>query len=251
MTYNVRYNTANDGDNWWEHRKSEVAVLIERYDPDIFGIQEGLFGQVEYLNEQLANYTYIGVGRDDGQERGEFTALFYNTNTYKLLSNHTYWLSETPEKVSVGWDAAMERITTYGVFLNKTSGDTLHVFNCHYDHIGTLARENSSKLILELIGQKNLLNKPLVIMGDLNARPEDKPITILTEVLQDSYATVTEPVGPVGTFNNFDPKHALKDRIDYILLRNLAVKTYQAINDKRPNGLYPSDHLPVFVEVEF
>jgi endonuclease/exonuclease/phosphatase family metal-dependent hydrolase len=251
MTYNIRYNTPRDGENRWDLRKAEVVELIERYHPAIFGIQEGLYDQVEYLDKQLSNYAYIGVGRDDGDEKGEFAALFYNINTYKLINNYTYWLSETPEKVSVGWDAAMERITTYGVFLNKISGDTLHVFNCHYDHMGPLARENSSQLILELILQKDLLNKPLVVMGDLNARPKDKPLTILTEALQDCYTAAAEPVGPFGTFNNFDPNHSLEDRIDYILLRNLAIKSYQAINDKRRNGLYPSDHLPVYVEAEF
>lgn len=251
MTYNLRCNTENDKDNWWEYRKEEVAELILRYEPDILGIQEGLHGQVEFLNQKLKYYKYIGVGRDDGKIKGEFTALLYNTNTYKLIQNYTYWLSETPEEVSVGWDAAMERIVTYGSFVNRQSSDTLHVFNCHYDHIGQEARENSSRLILSLIERNNLQNAQLVVMGDFNARPEDRSITILTESLQDSYTSVLkDPQGPVGTFNNFDPQHQLTDRIDYILVRNLAVQSYRAIDDKRTNGLYPSDHLPVLVEVK-
>ena len=131
MTYNIRYSTANDGENWWEYRKDEVAKLIAHYKPDILGIQEGLLDQVQFLEEALGSYKYVGVGRDDGQQAGEYTAVFYNTSTYKLVNFYTYWLSETPDKVSVGWDAALPRITTYAVLKSVATGDTLHVFNCH------------------------------------------------------------------------------------------------------------------------
>ena len=250
MTYNIRYSTSNDGENWWEYRKDDVAKLITHYKPDILGIQEGLFDQVQFLKETLESYKYVGVGRDDGQQAGEYTAVFYNTSTYKLVNFYTYWLSETPDKVSVGWDAALPRITTYVVLKSVATGDTLHVFNCHYDHLGKLARENSSRLILSLIAEKQLAEKSLVVMGDLNSRPGEKPVNLISELLDDSYLTTrTRPQGPVGTFNNFDPGHELSNRIDYILTGNLMVESYRAIDDKRENGLYPSDHLPVLVRV--
>ena len=112
MTYNIRYNNPNDNENWWENRKEEVVHMIKYYHPDIFGIQEGLNDQVNYLNNSLPNYSYTGVGRDDGKEKGEYTAIFYNSDKFELINSKTYWLSNTPNKVSVGWDASMERITT-------------------------------------------------------------------------------------------------------------------------------------------
>lgn len=250
MTYNIRFDNPNDKDNWWEHRKAELTQLLNYYHPDIFGVQEALKRQLDFMDDELPDYQYIGVGRDDGKEKGEYAAIFYNAEKLELISSHTYWLSETPDKVSVGWDASMERITTYGVFRDKASGDTLHVFNCHYDHIGKVARKNSSELILKLIEQKQLYSKNLVVMGDLNSEPENPPITTLSSKLQDSYIkSKIAPYGPVGTFNGFDHTMIPERRIDYIFVKNLEVQSYRVINDKRANGLSPSDHLPVFVEV--
>ena len=251
MTYNIRFSTENDGDNWWELRKQAVAAMIEYYQPDIFGIQEGLHEQVTYLDKTLNSYSFVGVGRDDGQTKGEYSAIFYNTRTYKNLQNHTYWLSETPEKPSVGWDAAMERITTYGIFINKNSGDTLHVFNCHYDHIGQLARENSSKLIVSIIKKKGLDAKRVVVMGDFNSEPGSSPIRVIEGTLDDAYEkSAIPPYGPFGTFTAFNTTEIPKRRIDYIFTKNLEITSYRIIDDRRKNYLWPSDHLPVFIELK-
>ena len=251
MTYNIRYNNPNDKENWWENRKKELAQLIDYYHPDIFGIQEGLFDQVNYLDEALSEYDFIGVGRDDGKRKGEFTAIFYNTDTYQLLETKTYWLSESPEIVSIGWDASMERISTYGAFDKIDTGDTLHVFNAHYDHIGEIARKKSSELILSLMKEKDIAEKHLVLMGDLNAEPGSDPINILTQFLNDSYASSIAPYGPIGTFNGFKLDHPLSNRIDYIMTRNLETISFRHIDDRRKNKLWPSDHLPVLVELTF
>ncbi|MGW9685338.1 endonuclease/exonuclease/phosphatase family protein [Flagellimonas sp. 2504JD1-5] len=251
MTYNIRYNNPNDKENWWENRKQDVAALIQHYNPDILGIQEGLHKQVMYLDETLNDYAFVGVGRDDGKQKGEYAAIFYSKKQLKLINTKTYWLSETPDKVSVGWDASMERIVTYAMFKDKNTKKTIHVFNCHYDHIGKLARENSSKLVLNLIKKMGIENERTAVIGDLNSHPEESPIQILRTELEDAYEHTSTPVyGPIGTFNGFNPMENLTRRIDYVLTKNIQVEGFRTIDDRRKNGLYPSDHLPVLVTLD-
>ena len=250
MSFNIRYNNPNDKENWWENRKQEVVSLIDFYNTDFIGIQEGLADQVLFIDNKLDRYSYIGVGRDDGKQKGEFAAIFYNSEKFELLDSKSYWLSDTPNKVSVGWDASMERIVTYGAFQNKNSLDSIFVFNCHFDHIGKLAQKNSAELILKIVQELGLDNRKVVVMGDLNCEPDEEPILILTSVLSDTFVhSKTTPYGPAGTFNAFDRCSAINSRIDYILTKNLNVKSYRNIDDKRKNGLCISDHLPVLVEV--
>ncbi|WP_422350274.1 endonuclease/exonuclease/phosphatase family protein [Flagellimonas sp.] len=251
MTFNIRYNNPKDGENWWEKRKADVGALVNFYQPDVMGIQEGLHEQVAFLDDFLTQYDYVGVGRDDGKQKGEYAALFYNRDKLELLDTKTYWLSDTPDQVSIGWDAAMERIVTYGKFKDKHTQKILHVFNCHYDHIGPLARENSSKLVLDLIKKMGVSNERVAVIGDLNSLPDSKPIQVLTQELHDAFETSKKsPYGPVGTFNSFKSMDNLERRIDYILVKNLTVKSYIAIDDKRKNGFFVSDHLPVLVRVD-
>ena len=246
MTYNLRYNNPGDKENCWEYRKSEVADMLNRYHPDILGIQEGLQDQVLFLDSALNNYDYTGVGRDDGKTKGEYSAIFYNTRRFRLLSMKTYWLPETPDTVSVGWDAAMERIATFASFSDIKTDDTLYVFNMHMDHIGVKAREESARLILRLIDQQQLWNKRLVVMGDFNATPDEKPAQLYAEKLQCAYNTSRETKqGPPGTFNAFNTTDPVTKRIDYIFTKNISISHCHHIADRRKNNLWLSDHLPV------
>jgi endonuclease/exonuclease/phosphatase family metal-dependent hydrolase len=250
MSFNIRYNTPDDNENWWEYRKGDIVSMISYYHPDIFGIQEGQYGQVSFLDKMLADYNYIGVGRDDGKEKGEFTAIFFDAKKFEVILENTYWLSETPDTVSVGWDASMVRITTYGVFRDKTTHDTLHVFNCHYDHIGKVAREKSSALILSFIKEKGLQEDKVIVMGDFNSEPHHQPIQVLKTELKDANENCKiSAYGPTGTFNNFDTSKVPTARIDYIFTKNLEVESYRNIDDRRINNLYLSDHLPVLIIV--
>lgn len=250
MSYNIRYSTSNDGENAWDNRKEAVVALIKNYEPDFLGIQEGLASQVTFLNKNLADYKYTGVGRDDGKEKGEFSAIFYNTKSFKLLKSETFWLSETPETISVGWDAAMERICTYGLFEHLLTGEKLYVINAHFDHIGEQARKNSALLIQQKIQQLQILTEPLIVMGDFNSEPSSTPIKTFISFLDDGETISNKPLyGPQGTFNGFDENLIPQKRIDYIFCKNLKyVKSYRHINDKRNNGLCPSDHLPIYME---
>lgn len=252
MSFNIRLDTDADGENAWNKRKEEVAGFLSRFNPDFLGIQEGMYQQVTFLKDKLPAYDFIGKGRDDGDKKGEFSCILYKKEKWTPLENNTFWLSPTPEKVSKGWDAALERIFTYGVFFHQTTGDTVFVINTHFDHMGQEARKQSAVLILNFIKTKNLGVKKLVVMGDLNSRPTDEPVMTFKQFLTDSYDVVSHAdTDPVATFNGFDTVRKPSDRIDYILFRNLKLKSCQIIPERRKNNLYLSDHFPVWAEFTF
>ena len=251
ITYNIRYNNPGDGVNAWPNRSNQVSALLDFHQADIIGLQEALIGQIEDIKTALPKMEWVGVGRDDGQKAGEFSPLFYNSEKFKALKKGWFWLSETPEKPGLGWDAACNRICTWLVLKNKKSDQKFMVFNTHFDHIGTLARNESAKLILRKIKELNTENLPVILMGDFNLTPEKEPISIILKVLADSRSVSKKaPYGPTGTFNDFKFESPLTERIDYIFVSNqIEVKQYGVLSDSY-NQHYPSDHLPVFVNLE-
>lgn len=251
MTYNIKYDNTNDTVNNWNDRKSSMVDLIEHYNPQIFGTQEAMHHQTTYLDNSLSNYSYIGVGRDDGKQKGEYSAIHYNHSRFKVLKSNTFWLSDTPEKISVGWDAALERICTYGLFQNIKTNEKFYVFNTHFDHRGNKAREESAKLIFEKITKINTNNLPVVLMGDLNLMPEQEPIQFLKSKMNDGQAMASMGFyGPTGTFNGFNQDMTLDRRIDYIFVQNFKVKSYIHIDDRMENNKHISDHLPVLITLD-
>ncbi len=246
MTYNIKYDNVNDTVNNWNDRKEGMVDLLKQQKPSFIGMQEVLFNQLQYLDEALPNYAYIGVGRDDGKEKGEFSPILYNSEKYRLLRSNTFWLSKTPDKVSVGWDAALERICTYGLFEDKITSTKLWVFNTHFDHVGVKARKKSAMLILEKIRQINTDKLPVVLMGDLNLMPEEKPIRSIKRKMNDGLVfSKKSQNGPVGTFNGFNISEPISRRIDYIFVSNFEVLDYQHIDERLDTGKHISDHLPV------
>jgi len=238
-----------EGINTWESRKKDMAEQLSYYTPQVFGVQEALPNQLKYLDSCLTNYDYIGVGRENSQGGGEFCAIFYDTAQFRVLHEETFWLSQTPDIVSIGWDAAYPRICTCGLFEDRKSKEQFWIFNTHLDHVGIMAREESSLLILKRIGQLNTDNKPLVLMGDFNATPDKRSIQVLLTKLNDAQRITEKPFyGPVGTFNGFESK-TIEQRIDYFFVSHLTVKSYSHLNDRRNNQLYISDHLPVLMTV--
>jgi endonuclease/exonuclease/phosphatase family metal-dependent hydrolase len=253
LTYNIRYDNPSDGEDAWPKRRAFLAAQIRFHAPDVFGIQEGLLRQVNYLKETLPEFAMVGVGRDDGKEAGEFSALFYRIERFKLLDSGTFWLSSTPEKPSKGWDAALERICTWALLLDKRSHKKVWVFNTHYDHIGKLARQASSELILKQIATKNTKNDAVVVMGDLNSEPDDTPITTFkTQLLDTKEASLAPAFGPSGTFNAFEFHKPVTRRIDYIFMGKgkFKVKQYAVLSDSK-DCHYPSDHLPVLAVLDW
>lgn len=247
MTYNIRLEYAGDGENQWSQRKEKLLSQVQFFEPDIMGIQEGLPQQVDYLDENLQDYSYIGVGRDDGKRKGEFSAIYYK-KTLKLHSSGTFWLSPTPDEASKGWDAALPRVCTYGLFENP-SAQKFWVFNSHFDHRGEQARVEAMKLILSKIKELNQKNYPVVLMGDFNVTPEEAPIQAMTAVLSDSREVAEKVYGPDATFNAFKFDEIPQRRIDYVAVSdNIRVLKYAVLTgsyDKK----YISDHFPVYCEL--
>ncbi|WP_396195077.1 endonuclease/exonuclease/phosphatase family protein [Flavobacterium sp.] len=252
MTYNIRLDLASDGENAWPNRKAYWASQVGFYEPDILGIQEALPHQVTDIASLLPNYNYIGTGRD-GEGKGESSNIFYQKNRFKVLLENTFWLSETPDKISKGWDAALNRVCTYALFKDHKTKQTFWVFNTHLDHMGELARTNSILLILSKIAALNTKNYPVFLMGDFNSEPTEERIINLKKEMPDSHDISEEkPFGPSGTFNGFKHNEGVTKRIDYIFLSKnnpFKVKKYAILSDAK-DLKYPSDHLPVFIELK-
>lgn len=253
MSYNIRYDSPSDAEkgNGWEQRRDKIVRLVKHYDPDLLGVQEAMKHQLDYLLGQLEGYDYIGVGRDDGGEKGEYSAILFKKAKVKVVKSNTFWLSETPEKPSKAWDAALPRIATWAEFETANDQQRFYYLNTHFDHVGTEARANSAKLILRQI-EKLAGKAPVVVSGDFNVTPEAEPYEILTSGLKDGrLVTTSAAYGPKGTFSGFELM-ADKDfpRIDYIFVKNMEVQAYETISDFF-NNKFPSDHLPVMAEVSF
>ena len=251
MSYNIRYDNTWDVENSWTIRKNKVIQILIQYAPSIIGIQEGLLSQVQYIDSCLTNYDYVGAGRDDGKEQGEFCAIYFDTTRYSVLNHSTFWLSETPDTISVGWDAALERICTYGLFKDRQTAEEFWVFNTHFDHMGARAREQSSGLILKMINKINLRSLPIILMGDFNSIPDSPPVNKIKTDLSDAlHISLKELQGPRGTFNGFNADLPIEKRIDYIFTGNFKVLSYIHINDRLNNNRHISDHLPVMVKIQ-
>jgi len=252
ITYNIRYNTPSDKENAWPNRRADVLKLLKRNNTDIFSVQEALYDQIMDLKDGMTGFDYVGVGRDDGNINGEFSAIFYNSNRYALIENGTFWLSKTPQTPSKSWDAALNRICTWARLKEKETRKTFYIFNTHFDHKGVKARKESALLILKKIGEISGRKNPVILTGDFNLTPEEKPLVLIRQKLKDArQISEASPLGPVGTFNDFDIKSKLENRIDYIFVNKMVdVKKYGVLTDSRDNR-YPSDHLPVLVEIQF
>ncbi|RZJ19748.1 MAG: endonuclease/exonuclease/phosphatase family protein, partial [Acinetobacter sp.] len=249
-SYNIRLNVKSDGINAWPNRKDNVKALVKFYDADILCVQEALPDQFDDL---LANsdFDVVGVGRDDGKRKGEFSAIYFNKNRFTKKDGGTFWLSLTPDVPSKGWDAALNRICSWVKLYDKSNKKEFIVFNTHYDHVGVQARIESAKLIKQKI-QEIAPKLPVVFTGDLNVTPETEAITTIKSFLIDTKEiTIEPPYGPTGTFNSFNWNSQLKDKIDYIFVNKaFKVQKFAVLSDSKDQHYY-SDHLPVFVKLFF
>jgi endonuclease/exonuclease/phosphatase family metal-dependent hydrolase len=251
ITYNIRLNTPGDGDHAWPHRKQDVAALFRFHRASVFCVQEALPGQIDYLEEEFPGFYYEGVGRDDGNRKGEFSAVFYDHSRFRNLDGGTFWLSENPEQCSFGWDAACRRICTWVKLEELSSGKALFVFNTHFDHVGEVARKESASLILKKIGEIAGDGLPVVLCGDFNLPPDAEPMQCIRAELRDAYdVTELPPYGSVATYHGFTYDDPPKRRIDYVFVsEEIRVLRYGALTDSRDRSFF-SDHLPVLVTLK-
>jgi endonuclease/exonuclease/phosphatase family metal-dependent hydrolase len=256
-TYNIRLETTVDsGARAWKNRKKDVARIITSYDFDIFGVQEvGNKNQEAELKKMIPEYNYFGKGRDNQQgTAGEQIGIFFKSTRFELKNRGSFFLSETPDTISKGWDAAFRRMCVWEKLSDKNTGEEFFVFCTHFDHMGVKARVESAKLIVERV-RKIAGELPVFFVGDLNTSPEATEMyKILTTYFKDSREIVRkQPTGSIGTFNGYDVSKDLlpvTERIDYIFCNKINVLTYNVINKKYNNKTFPSDHFPLMIECE-
>lgn len=242
ISYNIRYANASDGDNAWDIRKPATKEMIEREQPDVFGLQEALIGQLQYIDSNFPQYSRVGVGRDDGKEEGEFMAVYYRNDKFKLLENGNFWLSETPDQCSMGWDAACKRIVTWAKLKDLDSKKVFYVFNTHLDHVGEVAREQSILLITKKIDEIVKKDKASVFLsGDFNSNVSSPIFDPLKNIMKDSRAILPESEW-IPTYNSFG--NGGDSMIDYIFYKNAEVQDFKTLNGDYGKP-YISDHYPV------
>jgi len=251
-TYNIRYANPNDAPDTWDKRHPVIVNMIKFHEMDIVGIQEGLDHQVFALSEGLSNYGYVGVGRDDGKEKGEFSAIFYNKDKVKVLESDTFWLSEDPTQPNKGWDAQLPRICTWAKFEALETGKQFYVFNTHFDHVGVKARSESATLIMKM-AREIAGSSTVILTGDFNIDQRNEAYKRLSgsDMFNDSYDVAYLVYANNGTSNGFDNTKSSDRRIDHIFVTNdVKVEKYGILTDTYHNR-FPSDHFPVMVKVVF
>jgi endonuclease/exonuclease/phosphatase family metal-dependent hydrolase len=250
-SYNIRFDNPRDTGNLWADRASFVANLIRYHDFDVFGTQEGFKSQLLDIQTALPYYTYAGVGRDDGQEKGEHTAIFFKPERFNLLQKGDFWLSETPEKPSKGWDGkCCNRICSWIYLQDKKTKKKFYVFNAHFDHEGIQARNESSKLVLQKI-KEIAKNEPVILTGDLNGNHNsDWYKAIATSgLVKDTYSQVKHPYVNNSSFNGFTKPSSTTGIIDHIFTTPHFQVTRWGLLTDTYQGKYPSDHFPVVADV--
>jgi endonuclease/exonuclease/phosphatase family metal-dependent hydrolase len=251
MTYNIRLDNPSDGENAWPNRKEYFTSQIQFYSPDIFGVQEALPNQVTYIASALPEYNKFGIGREEKGE-GEACTIYYKKDRFQVQNINTFWLSENPNVVSRGWDAACNRVCTSALFKDLKTKKFFWVFNVHLDHIGNEARIKGVQLVLSKIKEFNTKNYPVFLMGDFNSEPNTQQIAEIKKVMDDTKdVCMQKPFGPSGTFNDFEHNKPVTLPIDYIFISKnsgLKVQKHAVLSDSK-DLKYPSDHLPVLIEI--
>jgi endonuclease/exonuclease/phosphatase family metal-dependent hydrolase len=250
-TYNLRNSHAQDGPNAWPARKDMVTALIRYHEFDIFGTQEGYADQIADL-AQMDEFNHVGVGRDDGKSAGEHSAIFFRKDRFTLLDKGDFWLSETPDRPSFGWDArCCHRLASWARLRDRSSSRVLFVFSVHFDHEGEVARRASADLMLRKIAEI-ARGEPAICVGDFNSTPDTVQIRTMSKTMRDArQASKAPPYGPAATFNDFHLDRAPTERIDYVFVdRHFDVLKYAALSDTLDQR-YPSDHFPVVARVVF
>jgi endonuclease/exonuclease/phosphatase family metal-dependent hydrolase len=254
ISYNIRYDNPSDSLNNWSQRKKSISDFLMQQQADFIGLQEVLVNQLidldSMLNQQpVPAYSWVGVGRDDGKQVGEFCPIFYNNKNYKLLAWETRWLSETPNRPSKSWDAALPRIATIAKFLEFKTRREFVIINTHLDHQGEQARFKSSKLLFSWIDTLLQQSTPVLLLGDFNADRKSNPVRWLLTSQQLSMANAKINPNERGTFNGFSNQPGKE--IDFIFYSNHFQLNSASIDyTQRGEGLFLSDHYPVIATFE-
>ncbi|WPV00476.1 endonuclease/exonuclease/phosphatase family protein [Mucilaginibacter sp. cycad4] len=264
-TYNLRNDNSTNDDsvrgNGWKQRLPVITQLVRFHDWDVFGTQEGLVHQLNGLKQAMPQYAYTGIGRDDGKTAGEFSAIFYKKDKFKLLKHGDFWMAPIIDRPNKGWDAALPRICSWGYFQEIKTGYKFYYFNLHMDHIGVIARRESAKAVLKKVKELGG-NSPAILSGDFNVDQTSDSYAVINNsgMLKDSYVLSPVKYATNGTFNDFDTNDKTTGRIDHIFVtKDFRVKRYGILTDTyrakakgsdKYEAKEPSDHFPVMIVVD-
>jgi endonuclease/exonuclease/phosphatase family metal-dependent hydrolase len=250
ISYNIRcgVNPGQDGENNWEYRKQASINMINDEKPTIFGLQEALPPHLEYLKEQLPQYASYGIARDDGKTEGEYMTIYYLKDEVELLNCGTFWLSETPETPSMGWDAACKRTCTWAKMRMKRSGKEFAYLNTHLDHVGKVAQREGLALMMKRAAEIVPDGMPVFVTADFNCVTSDPIFEPIKAVMKDARETAPQ-TDRRATFNGWKPNATAV--IDHIFYRGAEPKSFRVLCDKNYGAPYISDHYPVVLEAEF
>lgn len=249
ISYNIRYMNDKDGDNSWKFRKQASINMVNEEQPTVFGLQEAVKAQVDFLQENLPDYAYYGVGRNDGKESGEFMAIFYKKEAVELLDHGTFWLAATPDTPTKGWDGQCFRTCTWTIFKCKDTGKQFAFLNTHLDHKGKVAQQEGMKTIVNKIGELVPKDMPVFLSGDFNTRTDNPIYEPLKAIMADSRELATE-TDHRGTYTGWKVRET-PVVVDHIFVRGVEVDKFQVLCDKNYGAPYISDHYPVMTTARF
>lgn len=256
MSFNIRMDTPADSMNSWQYRKDVAAQIIKIEDADIVGTQEVVINQLNDLKSRLPEYNAIGVGRQDGKEQGEHCAIFYKKDRFKLIDSGNFWLSETPLAAGVkGWDAACERVTTWGILEDTESKKRVFVINTHLDHVGKVARQEG---VTQLLHWADSLSNglPIILTGDFNATPDSDVIKHVLDTSKPNALVHTRDIAEIkdglsGTYHDYGriPTDN-REFIDYIFVSPKTKAKRHSVLPEKLNDIFVSDHAIVTAQIQ-
>jgi endonuclease/exonuclease/phosphatase family metal-dependent hydrolase len=246
MSFNIRYGTANDGDNHWLKRRDQLFELLREQQADVVGLQEALHGQIEEILQAVPGYDYVGVGRSDGRRAGEYAAILFKSSRLRVRRSDTFWFSDTPGVVkSASWGNQIERICTWA-YLEDREGPSFYAYNVHLDHMSQPSREKSVALLLARIAARDPM-APAVVTGDFNAG--EAAAQAMLAGFRDSFRLLHSDATEAGTFNGFRLGQTGGDKIDFVFVEpGTEVLAAEIVRTSR-DGRYPSDHFPVTARI--
>jgi len=256
MSFNIRYGTANDGENRWERRRDLLFAVLRADNADLIGLQEALDFQIDEILTAVPDYAAVGVGRDDGRRQGEYAAILFRRDRFRLTDAGTFWLSDTPEVIaSRSWGNTITRICTWARFVDR-DGRAFWQYNVHLDHQSQPSRERSSQLLLQRISARSTSSEPVIVTGDFNAAEDNAAVTVLTRSdagatapFADTFRIKHPDASESGTFTGFEFGRLSGQKIDYVLVQPGTDVLDAAIIRTSANNRYPSDHFPVTARV--
>jgi endonuclease/exonuclease/phosphatase family metal-dependent hydrolase len=248
MSFNIRYGTASDGENHWLRRREQLFALLREQQADVVGLQEALHGQIAEILQAVPGYAYVGVGRSDGRQAGEYAAILYRTARLQIRRSDTFWFSDTPGVVkSTSWGNQIERICTWAYFEDR-EGPSFYLYNVHLDHLSQPSRERSVALLISTIGARDP-RAPAVVTGDFNAGEDNAATAAMRAAFRDSFRVLHPDATEVGTFSGFTLGRTAGDKIDYVFVEPGVEVLDAVIVRTSRDGRYPSDHFPMTARI--